>query len=295
VLYEMLTGVPPFQADTPHAYLMLHSQQRPKALRDANPQVAASPELEALIFRALEKDRANRFATAREFAQALERIAPQLPDVGGAPPPLPATADVTDEATRVTPRTVLASEEPTRISDRELFAVPSMPDPEPVPAQPKRRAIWIAPVAAALLVAGGWIFIRGDKPPASSPDVVQAATIPIQTAPSPADATPRNSEALRGTRGTEQPSRLAINAFPWATVASIRNLDNGESVDLGDRAVTPTTVDVAPGRYELTLTNPHHPRAITRTITVANGQDAALTAHFTDPARAALPDFGATR
>ncbi|MDQ3281053.1 MAG: serine/threonine protein kinase [Acidobacteriota bacterium] len=40
VLYEMLTGVPPFQADTPHAYLMMHSQQRPKPLREVNQRIA---------------------------------------------------------------------------------------------------------------------------------------------------------------------------------------------------------------------------------------------------------------
>src|SRR6185295_14385603 len=84
VLYEMLTGVPPFRADTPHAYLMMHSAEQPKALRETNPQVEAPPELEALIFRALEKDRTKRFATARELAQALERLAPSLSDASGA-------------------------------------------------------------------------------------------------------------------------------------------------------------------------------------------------------------------
>src|SRR5205823_3688149 len=57
VLYEMLTGVPPFQADTPHAYLMLHASEKPRALREVNPSMPSSPELEAIIFRALEKDR----------------------------------------------------------------------------------------------------------------------------------------------------------------------------------------------------------------------------------------------
>jgi serine/threonine protein kinase len=287
VLYEMLTGVPPFQADTPHAYLMLHSQQRPKALAEANPRIAAAPELEALIFRALEKDRSRRFATAREFAQALERIAPRLPDVGGAPPPLPTLADQTDDATRVTPRTVHASEEVTRISDRELIAAPVVSEATSIPAQPRRSAIWIAPVAAALLVAGGWLFMRTDKP-AAAPVSVQAAAIPVRAAAAPIELTPQSVSA-------DLPSRLAINAFPWATVASIRNLDNGQSVDIGARLLTPATVDVAPGRYELTLTNPEHRKAITRTITVANGRDAALTVHFTDPARAALPDFGGAR
>src|SRR6185436_16818638 len=100
VLYEMLTGVPPFQADTPHAYLMMHASQPPKAMRDVNPGVTAPPELEALILRALEKDRTKRFQSAREFAQAIDRVAPQLGEGPGAPPPPPAVAEVTNEATR---------------------------------------------------------------------------------------------------------------------------------------------------------------------------------------------------
>src|ERR1043165_7963969 len=88
VLYEMLTGVPPFQADTPHAYLMLHTSEKPRSHREGNPTVTASPELEALIFRALEKDRAKRFATARDFARAIEALIPSLDEKAGALPVL---------------------------------------------------------------------------------------------------------------------------------------------------------------------------------------------------------------
>src|SRR5437763_3068818 len=101
VLYEMLTGVPPFQADTPHQYLVLHSSERPQALRDVNPAVTASPELEALLFRALEKERNTRFATARDFARALQELLPSLDDTPGAPPPLLAPTEVTAEPTRM--------------------------------------------------------------------------------------------------------------------------------------------------------------------------------------------------
>src|SRR5687768_5718447 len=135
---------------------MLHSQQRPRALREVTPLVSAPPALDALIFRALEKDRSQSFRTARELVQALERIAPGLPDVGGEPLPLPAVADLTDEATHVTPKheqdaeTVLTTEQPARSNDRELFVVPAVPEPADV--QPGSRARWIAPVAAALVV-----------------------------------------------------------------------------------------------------------------------------------------------
>src|SRR5205823_5009549 len=73
---------------------------RPKPMRDVNPTVPDAPKLEALIFRALEKDRNRRFRTARDFADELERILPALPETGGAAQ-LPMATEVTDEATRV--------------------------------------------------------------------------------------------------------------------------------------------------------------------------------------------------
>src|SRR5438045_2373208 len=58
VLYEMLTGVAPFQAETPHHYLVLQTQQMPPPLRQANAQAIVPPQIEALIFR--EIGRASR-------------------------------------------------------------------------------------------------------------------------------------------------------------------------------------------------------------------------------------------
>src|SRR5258708_33785416 len=99
-LYEMVTGVPPFQADTPHRFVMMHASVAPRALRSVNPTVTASPELEAALFKALEKDRTNRYATAREFARALEALLPSPGDTPGAPPPLPVTRGLTAGPTR---------------------------------------------------------------------------------------------------------------------------------------------------------------------------------------------------
>src|SRR5688572_1089517 len=140
VFYEMLTGVPPFKADTPHAYLMMHASQAPKAMRDVNPDVTAPPELEAVILRALEKDRTKRFASAREFAQAIDRVAPLLAEGPGAPAPPPAVAEVTNEATR----------EAARPDERGAATVVSVAGDAPtlVTTTPQ-RGVPVAPKAAA--------------------------------------------------------------------------------------------------------------------------------------------------
>lgn len=49
----------------------MHRQQPPPSVAELAPDVAISPPLEAVIERALTKDRDERFATAESFRQAL--------------------------------------------------------------------------------------------------------------------------------------------------------------------------------------------------------------------------------
>jgi serine/threonine protein kinase len=72
VLYEMLLGVPPFLSETPHGYIVKHLTQPPRTFAAVTPGLEWPPGLEAVIFRALEKDRRNRYADAREFSAALQ-------------------------------------------------------------------------------------------------------------------------------------------------------------------------------------------------------------------------------
>ena len=289
VLYEMLTGVPPFQADTPHAYLMLHSSEKPRALADVNPSMPASPELEALIFRALEKDRRKRFATAREFARALEDLEPSLDDQAGAAQPLPTAVEVTEEPTRVASPTVLSggaslkmaaidpnaltvrTEQGKPIGARELRKVSTT---NVVPAPTRRRSsmvLWLA--AATLAVAIGVIAVkmydRRSIPEAkSSPTVVSQPTVVAAV-----------------------PGRVALNAFPWGEVTSIRNVASGAPIELKAPFVTPTPVDLAPGTYEITLSNPSFRSPITRKVEVKAGEEQLINVQFADPATATMPRF----
>ncbi|HEX5576108.1 MAG TPA: serine/threonine-protein kinase, partial [Gemmatimonadales bacterium] len=68
VLYEMLSGEPPFKGPTPQVTLMLRFMGPPRPLR---PRVPIPEHVEAAIVRALAKDPAERYATAAEFAEAL--------------------------------------------------------------------------------------------------------------------------------------------------------------------------------------------------------------------------------
>lgn len=70
LLYRMLAGMLPFQADTPVALLHQHAYEPPPPLRERAPGVPKS--IERIVMRALAKDPAQRYSTAGELADALE-------------------------------------------------------------------------------------------------------------------------------------------------------------------------------------------------------------------------------
>ena len=78
MLYEMLTGQPPFIGPNPLAVMNERLLIDPKPARELNPEI--SPELEEILFRALERDPRHRYSTAAEMAWELEH--PELVGAG---------------------------------------------------------------------------------------------------------------------------------------------------------------------------------------------------------------------
>jgi serine/threonine-protein kinase len=75
ILYELLAGVPPFNADSVPELSAKILLNEPDSLRERRPDVPV--ELEAAITKALAKDRAERFPSVSEFALALVNFAPR--------------------------------------------------------------------------------------------------------------------------------------------------------------------------------------------------------------------------
>ena len=70
MLYEMLTGQPPFTGANPLVVLNERVLTDPTPARELNPGV--SPQLQEILYRALEREPRNRYATAAEMAWELE-------------------------------------------------------------------------------------------------------------------------------------------------------------------------------------------------------------------------------
>ena len=72
ILYEMLTGKQPYEADTPMAVAIKHVTDPVPHILDANPNLPY--DIEEIIQKAMAKDRNSRYASAMEMVEALHDV-----------------------------------------------------------------------------------------------------------------------------------------------------------------------------------------------------------------------------
>ena len=72
ILYETLTGDTPFSGPNPFAIMNDRVLNNPVPPREANPEISTA--LQEVLYRALEREPANRYVTANEFAWDLEHL-----------------------------------------------------------------------------------------------------------------------------------------------------------------------------------------------------------------------------
>ena len=138
MLYELLTGQVPFDAESAVTIALKHVSEAPVPPSQLNP--AVPPALEAVVLRALEKDPALRFADADEFAAAL----------------------------------LDARERPTVVAAREVQLEPYPMPGEPFVEEERRRSRWWLWLLLALLLIGlaigAYLLLAPERKPV--PDVV---------------------------------------------------------------------------------------------------------------------------
>ena len=99
VLYELLTGQPPFVGDNPVSVAYQHVREDPRPPSHLNPDV--TPDIDAVVLKALAKNPANRYQSAAEMRADLLRAASGRPVY--ATPVLPPEEMMTAAPTRVVP------------------------------------------------------------------------------------------------------------------------------------------------------------------------------------------------
>lgn len=157
ILYEMLTGVPPFHDADPNALIMKHLREEPVPPTQLNPRIP--PGLELLVRKVLSKQPAQRYRNADQFGMAVdsylqqgtEHTRPQATIQHVTPPPPTRQAPT---ATRPTPP-------PAPISQPLPATPPENTQPVAIPDGPD-TLLWGLIVVAAIAVLGLiplWMFV----------------------------------------------------------------------------------------------------------------------------------------
>lgn len=93
LLYEMITGYPPFDAEDKLQVLSMHVSRPVPAFRETNPDIDVPPFVEQLVMRGLDKKPDARYQTAGDYVAAIDAALAQLtqrapsPPMAAAPPP----------------------------------------------------------------------------------------------------------------------------------------------------------------------------------------------------------------
>src|SRR6185312_8128519 len=74
IMYECLTGKPPFGGASPVACFYEHLHSAPKAFADLEKDLQVPAFLEQIVMRCLEKQPEDRFASVKELQSALQAL-----------------------------------------------------------------------------------------------------------------------------------------------------------------------------------------------------------------------------
>ena len=155
LLYELVTGHPPFTGDSPVAVAYQHVRENPVVPSSENPAIPRA--LDSIVMKALAKNPMNRYQTAGEMrADLLRALADR---------PVEAEAVLTDaERTQY-----ISKVPPGAVPPGAVVPMSADGDDEDDGDGKKRAWLWVALVAALLLVIGGgawaiWALSGSESP-----------------------------------------------------------------------------------------------------------------------------------
>ncbi|KDN17722.1 Stk1 family PASTA domain-containing Ser/Thr kinase [Amycolatopsis rifamycinica] len=233
VLYELITGEPPFTGDSPVAVAYQHVREDPNPPSSVNPAVA--PELDAVVLKALAKGPANRYQSAAEMRSDLVRT------LSGQRPVAPM---------------VMSEDERTQVmnADRrqqQRYDEYTEPDDEDPKAKRRRRTILAA--VAAVFVLGAvllimWLagsFKSNDNTTVAIPDVLH------QTVPQA-----RETLKSKGFDGTIEQKQVTCGVPPTDgnpecsqdDINKVIKIDPSVGVSVATNTKITLSVGVAPGK-----------------------------------------------
>lgn len=166
VLYELLTGRPPFIGESLVSVAVSHVREMPTPPSALDPNI--TPELDAIVMKSLAKDRLHRYQSAYEMRTDLERAAAGLPVAAAAD-----TSAATQLIANAAPATVAAGAMP--LDDDTPY--PDELDDEEDDEQRKGFSWWAVVLGALAVLAiagliGYLVFNGGGTAQATVPNLV---------------------------------------------------------------------------------------------------------------------------
>ena len=220
MLFEMLTGAPPFDGRNYFELLWKHGNEPAPSLQSRSPDAGYPLALDAALQCALAKDKNERFKTMQEFADALRNIAPDASLSGITIPP---------EARVSAP----SSSAPAAAPVRSETAIPA----------PATKPMWpMAAGALALLTLAGGIYWGTRAPEMTPPNTqTEVPTAEIAVTPTTIEVAPPQPVVLAPptpTRVTLSLGSTPPNAQVWqgetqlCTTPCLEDFTEGESLVL---------------------------------------------------------------
>src|SRR3712207_3277453 len=248
LLYELVTGAPPFTGDSPVSVAYQHVREDPRLPSSVNPAIPA--DLDAILLKALSKNPANRYQSAAEMRNDLLR----------------SLAGQRVEATPVmgdAEKTAIIGAPPGGYGDGDWD------DEDDETARRRRRNRIIAAVVASLLLIGGVVAVAllvnsgGQEEPTAAEPTATQVSVPNVAGQDQATAT-QNLQAAGlavgevTTRVTEDESQ--IDTVLGTDPSSGTQVAEGTAVDLvvgvgPDTVEVPAVIGLDVDRAETTLGN----------------------------------------
>ena len=215
ILFQLVTGKVPFEAENFMGILSLHLTEPPPGIGvEALAEIGAPNELEAIIQKALAKSRAERWETIDEMANAIRALHGE-----DAQPVLePRVPRVQSAAPRASGPLASA-----RTEWKGNVSVPTEDEPLPQPPGGKSKLPLIlgAVVACAALGAGAFVMFGGKKdtpaapPPAGSGSVAGSAVTPPPEVPLPPRVTISIDSVPQGAEIYDMTLKQAVGNTPF--------------------------------------------------------------------------------
>jgi serine/threonine-protein kinase len=173
ILFEMLSGRPPFNAEGVGELFAKHMLEDPPMVTEFAPN--APPHMAAAIMKSLAKDPAARFQSMEEFRKAI------VGEIKVAPPATTAVRRLSNNPASTMAQTAVSARASTTLSSA------SSEIDEGFEIKPKRTKMFVAlGGGAALLAVVGYLAVGKEKaPPPAPPPVATTTTSPVATTTPP--------------------------------------------------------------------------------------------------------------